>query len=198
MYKFRHINGSKNDYNFTTQNFNFQDDKMSNLQTVFDSYLAIASNAPFLLVFALSFSKHLKRYVYIDSMGIAKNVTISNSYPNRLNETVKNGVAFICLFLVFVSITSFVLIDTDKYQTTFLRLTLVSVFFLNMVASFIQANFAGLASLLPNQIMHLMVTGQAMSGLFAVSHNSTCHYTYTLLTFFICSKGRGRDFLPRR
>ena len=38
-----------------------------------------------------------------------------------------------------------------------------------MVASFIQANFAGLASLLPNQIMHLMVTGQAMSGLFAVA-----------------------------
>ena len=54
-------------------------------------------------------------------------------------------------------------------QSTFLRLTLVSVFLLNMVASFIQANFAGLASLLPNQIMHLMVTGQAMSGLFAVA-----------------------------
>ena len=53
-------------------------------------------------------------------------------------------------------------------QNAFLRLTLILVFFLNMVASFIQANFAGLASLLPNQIMHLMVTGQAMSGLFAV------------------------------
>lgn len=37
-----------------------------------------------------------------------------------------------------------------------------------MFSIFVQANFAGLASLLPNTIMHIMVTGQAVSGMFAV------------------------------
>lgn len=147
MFKFRHLNGTVDysAYNDKSSSIIADEDK-SDLQAVFDSYLAIASNLPFLIVFALSFSQTLK----------------------RLNETVKNCVAFICLFAIFGTITSFVLIDTDKFQNAFLRLTLILVFFLNMVASFIQANFAGLASLLPNQIMHLMVTGQAMSGLFAV------------------------------
>ncbi|KAH9400654.1 hypothetical protein TYRP_002224 [Tyrophagus putrescentiae] len=102
MFKFRHLNGTVDysTYNDKSSSIIADEDK-SDLQAVFDSYLAIASNLPFLI-------------------------------------------------------------------NAFLRLTLILVFFLNMVASFIQANFAGLASLLPNQIMHLMVTGQAMSGLFAV------------------------------
>ena len=37
-----------------------------------------------------------------------------------------------------------------------------------MFSIFVQANFAGLASLLPATIMHSMVTGQAVSGMFAV------------------------------
>ena len=59
MYKFRNINGS--DPNQFTKSIIYEDEK-TDLQAVFDSYLAIASNTPFLLVFVLSFSKHLKRY----------------------------------------------------------------------------------------------------------------------------------------
>lgn len=58
MFKFRDVN------NFTKHPHPiFDDSDKSNLQTVFDSYLAIASNLPFLFVFAFSFSKHLKKYV---------------------------------------------------------------------------------------------------------------------------------------
>ena len=85
MYKFRNLNNSKIEFGDGDQN-------KSDLQTVFDSYLAIASNSPFLLIFALSFSQHLK----------------------RLNETAKNCAAFIMLLIVFTVITVFVLIDTDK------------------------------------------------------------------------------------
>lgn len=142
MFKFRDVN------NFTKHPHPiFDDSDKSNLQTVFDSYLAIASNLPFLFVFAFSFSKHLK----------------------KIDETVKNCVAFVLILIIFSSITSFVLVNTDTFQTIFLICTLALVFLLNSVAAFIQASFAGLASLLPNAIMHLMVTGQATSGLFAVA-----------------------------
>ena len=98
MFKFRHLNGTVDysAYNDKSSSIIADEDK-SDLQAVFDSYLAIASNLPFLIVFALSFSQTLK----------------------RLNETVKNCVAFICLFTIFGTITSFVLIDTDKCELTF-------------------------------------------------------------------------------
>lgn len=95
MYKFRHLNGSTVDSStYIDKPSNLADEDKSDLQAVFDSYLAIASNLPFLIVFALSFSQTLK----------------------RLNETVKNCVAFICLFIIFGTITIFVLIDTDKCE----------------------------------------------------------------------------------
>lgn len=59
MFKFRHINGTV-EHNFD-KTFRSEEEK-SKLQTLFDSYLAIASNLPFLIVFVLSFSKTLKRY----------------------------------------------------------------------------------------------------------------------------------------
>lgn len=60
MYKFRDLNTTNSSEHQFAKSFIYEDEK-SGLQTVFDSYLAIASNSPFLLVFALSFSKHIKR-----------------------------------------------------------------------------------------------------------------------------------------
>ena len=64
------------------------------LQIVFEGYLAIASNVPFLIVFCMGFSKTLK----------------------KIDDKVKNVVLFILMLIVFIPITVFVLIDTDSCE----------------------------------------------------------------------------------
>src|SRR6218665_539063 len=98
MYKFadRSPDNSTTEYSllrFLSHNPLNSDTKERNfLQIVFESYLAIASNTPFLLVFCLGFSQTLK----------------------RINEKVKNVVLFLLMLVVFIPITAFVLIDTDQ------------------------------------------------------------------------------------
>jgi len=52
-------------------------------------------------------------------------------------------------------------------QQTFFGVTIVSVILLSSSAAFLQGSVAGLASIFPPQCMHAMVSGQAVSGLFA-------------------------------
>ncbi len=52
-------------------------------------------------------------------------------------------------------------------QQTFFGLTIALVVLLSVSAAFLQGSVSGVASVFPNQCMHAMVSGQAVSGLFA-------------------------------
>lgn len=114
------------------------------LQTYFDSYLSIASNLPFLVILLLNaFLGH------------------------KVKERIGNFVSFATIITIFIITTIFIKINTDNHQQTFFGLTIVSVILLSISAAFLQSSVSGVASVFPNQCMHAMVTGQAVSGLFA-------------------------------
>lgn len=89
MFKFRDLNNSKVP---TTWGESYYGEPKSELQKYFDSYLAIASNLPFLFVFSLSFVQSLK----------------------KVSDFAKSIVTFTGILLIFSAINTFVLIDTDK------------------------------------------------------------------------------------
>ncbi|XP_027200139.2 equilibrative nucleoside transporter 3-like [Dermatophagoides pteronyssinus] len=137
-YKFRNVN-STNIYNYN------DDSDKTKLQTFFDSYLIIACNSPFLLVYLVSMTR----------------------YFQRITNDLKIFLSFSFTIITFMIITSLVKIDTDEYQNAFLIILLILVFIVNAAAIFIQAIFTGLAALFPLKYIQSMVAGQAMSGLFA-------------------------------
>ncbi|XP_046918472.2 equilibrative nucleoside transporter 3 [Dermatophagoides farinae] len=133
-------------YKFRDVNSTDTHDK-TELQKFFDSYLIIACNSPFLLVYLVSMTQ----------------------YFHRITIDLKIHLAFLFTIITFVVITIFVKIDTDGYQNAFLKILLILVFIVNAAAIFIQAIFIGLAALFPLKYVQTMVAGQAMSGLFAAS-----------------------------
>lgn len=102
MFKFRDLNSSNVP---TTWGTRYLGEPKSELQKYFDSYLAIASNLPFLLVFGLSLIQGLK----------------------RVSDFAKNIVTFSGILLVFSTINTFVLIDTDKCKQFVFGLKYVSI-----------------------------------------------------------------------
>ncbi|CAG2162274.1 unnamed protein product [Oppiella nova] len=114
------------------------------LQKYFESYVSIATNVPFLVVLAFN-----------------------AVYGHKIGDNVKNLTSFVMIIVIFIMTTIFVKINTDLYQQTFFSLTIASIVLLSTSAGTLQSSASGIASLFPSQCMHAMVSGQAVSGLFA-------------------------------
>ncbi|XP_054154059.1 equilibrative nucleoside transporter 1-like [Oppia nitens] len=149
-YKFRDTNATNGSHYYQTA---ITDDgqpspahQLTPLQKYFESYLAIATNVPFLVVLA-----------------------INAFYGHKISDAIKNMGSFVTIILIFILTTIFVKIDTDYYQQTFFGITIATIVLLSTAAAFLQSSLSGIASLFPALCMQSMISGQAMSGLFAAA-----------------------------
>jgi len=79
------------------------------------------------------------------------------------------SLVFVILSFIFTSVM--VQVDTDKWQSTFLTVTLVSVAFINVNAAIFQGGILGVAGKFPPAYMGAVFSGQAVGGIFASGTN---------------------------
>lgn len=139
MYKFRNVSTS------TGSVLELHTTQRTQLQTFFESYLAIAANIPMLLA-----------------------MIINSLYGQRFTQKRRLYVSLTVMLIIFTMTTILVNIDTDHMQTTFFMITMTMVVIVSFFSAIFQAAIFGIVASFPGNYMHAMVNGQAVAGLLAV------------------------------
>ncbi|XP_054717747.1 equilibrative nucleoside transporter 1-like [Uloborus diversus] len=164
MYKFRN----------TSAPFDPASEDKTNLQTIFSSYLAIASKVPYVCFLLV-------------------NAYVSNRFlPSKRIQYPLLG-----MILLFLVTTSIVFVNTDKHQTAFFGITIGIVVAINSMCGFVQGGGTGIAGSLPKRYMGYNVNGMALGGMLASAaqilslvgntnpSDSACFY-FATATVFLC------------
>ncbi|XP_032665983.1 equilibrative nucleoside transporter 3 isoform X1 [Odontomachus brunneus] len=139
MYKFREINNSTN---FTTTHVENLAQK-TDLQASFTSYLSVASALP-------------------NTLFLIVNTFISN----RISLTIRMVGSQCTILLLFILTTTFVEINTDKWQDMFLVVTLTTVAFVNAASAIFGGSLMGIVGKFSPKYITAMSGGQALGGIF--------------------------------
>jgi hypothetical protein len=137
------------------------------LQTFFTSYLSISSNVPFLLM-----------------------LIVNGFIAHKFAEHARTIVGLIAITVIFIFTTLFVEVDTDAFQETFFRMTLLSVVLMSCFSAIFQGAIVSVASIFPSRNMHFYATGQSIAGIYAVfaqvlALSANMNPTTTALYYFI-------------
>ncbi|XP_043262461.1 equilibrative nucleoside transporter 3 [Colletes gigas] len=141
MYKFREVDENSTKLMNYTRVENME--KTTDLQASFISYLNIASsiaNTLFLIV----------------------NTLISKRVPLRIRMVGSQCT----ILLLFILTTDFVKINTDKWQNTFVAITLTTVVFVNAASAIFGGSLMGIVGRLSPKYITAMSSGQALGGIF--------------------------------
>ena len=128
-----------------------QEDKLTDMQLEWNSWLSIASMIPNVVTLKL-------------------NAVFGHHYAMQPRLIVANVV--IILMMVFTAVMT--QLDTDEWQTAFLVVTLVSVVIINIMVAIYQGGLSAIAGQFPPKYMGSVVQGQALGGLFAAGTNVLC------------------------
>lgn len=139
MFKFRDV--SKGNYNAEEPHTS----ERTPLQTFFESYLAIAANAPMLV-----------------------SMLLNSVYGQRFSQKKRMYVSLSVMLVIFALTTVFAQINTDHMQNLFFGLTMLMVVIVTFFSAIFQAAIFGIVASFPDNYMHAMVNGQAVAGLLAV------------------------------
>jgi len=139
MFKFRNVTS---DYDIEAPH----SAERTPLQTFFESYLAIAANAPMLL-----------------------SMTLNSLYGQRFSQKKRLYVSLSVMLIIFTLTTVLVKVDTDEVQNLFFAVTIVMVVIITFFSAIFQAAIFGIVASFPSNCMHAMVNGQAIAGLLAVA-----------------------------
>ncbi|KAK2583117.1 hypothetical protein KPH14_009143 [Odynerus spinipes] len=141
MYKFRQIH--ENDtrgFNYThTENL----EKRTDLQASFTSYLSVASALP-------------------NTLFLILNAFISKKVALRTRMVGSQCI----ILLFFIMTTVFVKVNTDKWQSTFLAITLTTVAFVNAASAIFGGSLMGIVGRFSPKYITAMSGGQALGGIF--------------------------------
>lgn len=134
MYKFRNVSIP----------FDPAAEDKTSLQTIFSSYLAIASKVPYVCFLLV-------------------NAYVSVRFPpsKRIQWPLMG------MILLFLVTTAIVFVDTDSSQTVFFAITIAIVVAINSMCGFVQGGGTGIAGSLPKRFMEYNVNGMALGGLLA-------------------------------
>ncbi|KAL6268741.1 hypothetical protein P5V15_001867 [Pogonomyrmex californicus] len=140
MYKFREIHN--NSTNLTHTYAELLEQK-TDLQASFTSYLSVASALP-------------------NTLFLIINAFISK----RISLTVRMVGSQCTILLLFILTTIFVEMDTDKWQNTFLIITLTTVAFVNAASAIFGGSLMGIVGKFSPKYITAMSGGQALGGIF--------------------------------
>ncbi|XP_014207859.1 equilibrative nucleoside transporter 3 [Copidosoma floridanum] len=140
-YKFREINESEPHIS----NLSRMDllSKRTDLQASFTAYLSVSSAIP-------------------NSLFLIINAFISKKLSLSTRMIGSQGV----ILAVFIVTTSFAKVNTDKYQNTFLIITLTSVAIVNAANAIFGGSLMGVAGKFSSKYITAMSSGQALGGIF--------------------------------
>lgn len=144
MYKFReiHQNFTENDNYTHVENL----EKKTDLQASFTSYLSVASALP-------------------NTFFLIINAFLSKRIPLRVRM-----VGSQCLILlVFIFTTVLVEVNTDKWQSKFLAITLTSVALVNAASAVFGGSLMGILGRFSPKYITAMSSGQALGGIFTAA-----------------------------
>ncbi|XP_011502781.1 PREDICTED: equilibrative nucleoside transporter 1 [Ceratosolen solmsi marchali] len=140
MYKFREIKSNKSqciDFN------GIENSNKTNLQTRFTSYISISSaisNTLFLII----------------NTFISKKISLSTRMIGSQ----------LIIIIIFIVTSSFVRINTDKYQNIFFIITLISVVLVNAASAVFSGSLLGIIGQFSAKYITAMSAGQALGGIF--------------------------------
>ncbi|XP_077276238.1 equilibrative nucleoside transporter 1 isoform X2 [Temnothorax americanus] len=140
MYKFREIHN--NSTNLTHTYAELLEQK-TDLQASFTSYLSVASALP-------------------NTLFLIINAFISK----RVSLTVRMVSSQCTILLLFIMTTVFVEMDTDKWQNTFLIITLTTVALVNAASAIFGGSLMGIVGKFSPKYITAMSGGQALGGIF--------------------------------
>lgn len=140
MYKFREIHD--NSTNLTHTYAELLEQK-TDLQASFTSYLSVASALP-------------------NTLFLIINTFISK----KISLTVRMVGSQCIILLLFILTTIFVKMDTDKWQNTFLIITLVTVTLVNAASAIFGGSLMGIVGKFSPKYITAMSGGQALGGIF--------------------------------
>ncbi|XP_020285333.1 equilibrative nucleoside transporter 1 [Pseudomyrmex gracilis] len=141
MYKFREIH-SNSTTNFTYIHVELLEEK-TDLQASFTSYLNLASALP-------------------NTLFLIINTFISK----RVSLTVRMVGSQCIILILFILTTTFVRINTDKWQNTFLIITLATVAVVNAASAIFGGSLMGIVGKFSPKYITAMFGGQALGGIF--------------------------------
>ncbi|XP_076227200.1 equilibrative nucleoside transporter 1 isoform X2 [Nomia melanderi] len=140
MYKFREIHENSTNHINCTYAENLE---KTELQASFTSYLNVASAFP-------------------NTLFLIVNTFISKRVPLTMRM-----VGSQCTILVFfILTTAFVKVNTDKWQDTFLAITLTTVAFVNAASAIFGGSLMGIVGRFSPKYITAMLSGQALGGIF--------------------------------
>ncbi|XP_029032918.1 equilibrative nucleoside transporter 1 [Osmia bicornis bicornis] len=140
MYKFREIQENSTHINYThVENL----EKKTDLQASFTSYLSVASALP-------------------NTLFLVINAFISKKIPLRTRMVGSQCI----ILLLFIVTTVFVKINTDKWQGTFLIITLTTVACVNSASAIFGGSLMGVVGRFSPKYITAMSSGQALGGIF--------------------------------
>lgn len=139
MYKFREIHNVTN----LTHTYAELLEQKTDLQASFTSYLSVASALPSTLFLII-------------------NAFISK----RISLTVRMVGSQCTILLLFIMTTTFVEMDTDKWQNLFLIVTLMTVAFVNAASAIFGGSLMGIVGKFSPKYITAMSGGQALGGIF--------------------------------
>ncbi|XP_050450568.1 equilibrative nucleoside transporter 1 [Cataglyphis hispanica] len=139
MYKFREIHNGTN----LTHTYAELFEQKTDLQASFTSYLSVASALPSTLFLII-------------------NAFISK----RISLTVRMVGSQCTILLLFIITTSFVEMDTDKWQNPFLIVTLMTVALVNAASAIFGGSLMGIVGKFSPKYITAMSGGQALGGIF--------------------------------
>ncbi|EFN81093.1 equilibrative nucleoside transporter 3 isoform X2 [Harpegnathos saltator] len=139
MYKFREINNSTNLTTTHVENLAQKTD----LQASFTSYLSVASALP-------------------NTLFLIVNAFISN----RVSLTIRMVGSQCTILLLFILTTTFVEVNTDKWQDMFLVVTLTTVALVNAASAIFGGSLMGIIGKFSPKYITAMSGGQALGGIF--------------------------------
>lgn len=141
MYKFREIHSNQTNLTYLTHAELLE--QKTDLQASFTSYLSVASALP-------------------NTLFLIINAFISK----RVSLTVRMVGSQCTILLLFVATTIFVEMDTDKWQNTFLIITLTTVGLVNAASAIFGGSLMGVVGKFSPKYITAMSGGQALGGIF--------------------------------
>ncbi|KAJ8308008.1 hypothetical protein KUTeg_012882 [Tegillarca granosa] len=145
---------AKEYYQFKLRNTSYPDEHFKDptiqteLQTVFEGTVAVASMVPNLL---FNF--------------------ITAAITKRMSLKTRMAVPVAIILLVFSCTVALTQVDTDNWQEQFYVITIISVMIMNACSSMFTASLFGLAGMFPVKYFQATMSGQAVGGIFAALAN---------------------------
>lgn len=118
------------------------------LESMFEGYLTVASTVPNVL------------FNFFTAL-LVKRISIKTRMISSMSITL----------VMFIATAVLVKVNTDKWQTHFFVITMLTAVIVNSTSAVFGASSLGLASRFPARYMQAVMTGQAMGGIFAAVAN---------------------------